>query len=390
MSFTGECTALLVSAGRGHRFGGKIPKQYLNVGEKPLLRLAAERFLEHPDVDGVTVVIHPDDLALYEQAVDGLCLGEPIHGGEQRQDSVRYGLESMRTSQPAKVLVHDAVRPFVSDAVITGVIAAIDADTGAIPALAVTDTLKRVGDASQITDTVPRDNLWRAQTPQGFPYGPFLAAHRAAEGQVLTDDAAVAKAHGLAVTLVAGDERNFKVTSPDDMDRAERHIRTSTFSGITRVGLGFDVHRFAPNRPLFLGGIEISHEMGLDGHSDADVALHAVVDALLGAIGAGDIGVYFPPEDPQWKDAPSHIFLKSAGDAVAAQGGIIRGIDLTVICEAPKIGPYREPMRRHIAEILEIDAAAVNIKATTTERLGFTGRGEGIAAQAIASIELKQ
>ena len=388
MSVTGGCTALLVSAGRGHRFGGRIPKQYVNVGEKSLLRLAVERFLEHPGVDAVSVVIHPDDHVLYEQAVDGLCLGEPIHGGKERQDSVRFGLESMCPNQPAKVLVHDAVRPFVSDAVITSVIAAIDADTGAIPALAVTDTLKRGGNDSQIAETVPRDNLWRAQTPQGFPYGPFLAAHRAAKGKVLTDDAAVATAHGLAVTLVAGDERNFKVTGPDDMDRAERHVHVSAFSGITRTGLGFDVHRFAPGRPLFLGGIEISHEMGLDGHSDADVVLHAVVDALLGAIGAGDIGVYFPPEDPQWKDAPSHIFLKTAGDAVAAQGGIIHCIDLTVICEAPKIGPYRESMRRRIAEILEIDATAVNIKATTTEELGFTGRGEGIAAQAIASIVL--
>ena len=394
MSVTGGCTALLVSAGRGQRFGGETPKQYLDIGGVPLLRLAAERFLGHPDIDAVSVVIHTDDRALYEVAVAGLGLAEPVDGGPERQDSVRLGLEAMTTNAPQKVLVHAAVRPFVSHAVISGVVAAIDTETGAIPALAITDTLKRgspheAGGAKiAIAETVPRDGLWRAQTPQGFPYGAFLAAHRAAEGLVLTDDAAVAEAHGMAVAMVAGDENNIKITGPEDMDRAERLMQSSASHGINRTGLGFDVHRFAPGRPLILGGIEIAHEFGLDGHSDADVALHAVVDALLGAIGAGDIGVHFPPDDPKWKDAPSHIFLKAAGDAVTAAGGTIRGIDLTVICEAPKIGPYREPMRRRIAEILDIAPATVNVKATTTERLGFTGRGEGIAAQAVANVEL--
>jgi 2-C-methyl-D-erythritol 4-phosphate cytidylyltransferase/2-C-methyl-D-erythritol 2,4-cyclodiphosphate synthase len=391
MSVTGGCTALLVSAGRGHRFGGETPKQYLDAAGVPLLRICAERFLKHPEIDAVTVVIHPDDRALYEVAVDGLGLAEPIHGGAERQDSVRLGLEAMTTNAPQTVLVHDAVRPFVSDALISGVIATITPETGAIPALAVTDSLKRGhrnGDALHVTETVPRDALWRAQTPQGFPYGPFLAAHRAARGSVLTDDAAVAEANGLLVAMVAGEETNFKITGPEDLARAERQTLSPGARGINRTGLGFDVHRFAPGRPLILGGIEIPHDLGLDGHSDADVALHAVVDALLGAIGAGDIGVYFPPSEAQWKDAPSHIFLKAAGDAVAAAGGIIRSIDLTIICEAPRIGPYREAMRLRIAQILDISADTINISATTTERLGFTGRGEGIAAQSVANIEI--
>jgi 2-C-methyl-D-erythritol 4-phosphate cytidylyltransferase/2-C-methyl-D-erythritol 2,4-cyclodiphosphate synthase len=391
MSVTGGCTALLVSAGRGHRFGGETPKQYLDVGGVPLLRICAQTFLKHPDIDAVSVVIHPDDRGLYDEAVLGLGLAEPVLGGAERQDSVRLGLEAMTTNAPATVLVHDAVRPFVSDAVISGVIAAITAQTGAIPALAVTDTLKRGqqnGGAVHITETVPRDALWRAQTPQGFPYGAFLAAHRAAEGSVLTDDAAVAEASGLKVAMVAGAENNFKITGPEDLARAETAARGAGARGISRTGLGFDVHRFAPGRPLILGGIAVPHDLGLDGHSDADVALHAVVDALLGAIGAGDIGVYFPPSEPKWKDAPSHIFLKAAGDAVAAAGGIIRSIDLTIICEAPRIGPYRDAMRMRIAEILDISADIVNVSATTTERLGFTGRGEGIAAQSVANVEL--
>lgn len=391
MSVTGGCTALLVSAGRGHRFGGETPKQYLDVGGVPLLRTCAQTFLKHPEIDTVTVVIHPDDHALYEVAVDGLGLAEPVLGGAERQDSVRLGLEAMTNNAPRAVLVHDAVRPFVSDAIISGVIAAITPETGAIPALAVTDTLKRgqqYGGAVHITETVPRDALWRAQTPQGFPYGAFLAAHRAAEGSVLTDDAGVAEASGLAVTMVAGAESNFKITDPEDLARAERQASGPRARGISRTGLGFDVHRFAPGRPLMLGGIEIPFDQGLDGHSDADVALHAVVDALLGAIGAGDIGVYFPPSEAQWKDAASHIFLKAAGDAVAAADGIIRSIDLTIICEAPRIGPYRDAMRLRIAEILDISPRTVNVSATTTERLGFTGRGEGIAAQSVANVEL--
>ena len=364
MSVTGGFTALLVSAGRGHRFGGETPKQYLDVGGVPLLRTSAQTFLKHPKIDAVSVVIHPDDRALYEVAVEGLGLAEPVLGGAERQDSVRIGLEAMTTNAPGAVLIHDAVRPFVSDAVISSVIAAITPETGAIPALAVTDTLKRGqqnGGSGHITETA---------------------------GSVLTDDAAVAEASGLAVAMVAGEESNFKITGPEDLARAEAEASGAGARGISRTGFGFDVHRFAPDRPLMLGGIEIPFDQGLDGHSDADVALHAVVDALLGAIGAGDIGVYFPPSEAQWKDAASHIFLKAAGDAVAVAGGIIRSIDLTIICEAPRIGPYRDAMRLRIAEILDISPRTVNISATTTERLGFTGRGEGIAAQSVVNIEL--
>ncbi|NQV57220.1 MAG: bifunctional 2-C-methyl-D-erythritol 4-phosphate cytidylyltransferase/2-C-methyl-D-erythritol 2,4-cyclodiphosphate synthase [Rhodospirillales bacterium] len=386
MNEADRCIALLVSAGRGHRIGGEIPKQYLDLGGASLIRRSAEPFLNHPGVDGVVAVIHPDDREIYNRAVDGLALAAPITGGSERQDSVRLGLEALGNAGPVpgKVLIHDAVRPFVSEIVISNVINAVGPDAGAIPALAVVDTLKR-GAGGRVGATVPRADLWRAQTPQGFPYPAILEAHRAAKGLELTDDAAVAEAYGLAVALVAGDENNFKVTGADDLARAERFVQVP---GSPRVGMGFDVHRFADGRPLFLGGIEIPHGQGLAGHSDADVALHAIVDALLGAIGAGDIGVHFPPEEAKWKDAPSHIFLKAAGDAVAEASGVIRNIDLTVICEAPKIGPYREQMRSRISDILSISAAAVNIKATTTERLGFTGRGEGIAAQAVATVEI--
>ena len=385
-----ECASILVAAGRGHRFAGAIPKQYLTIAGEPLLRHAARRFLAHPGIDSVLAVIHPDDAELYAEAVAGLGLPPPTFGGAERQDSVRNGLEQLKQAgAPAKVLIHDAVRPFVEPEVITSVIESIRPDRGAIPALAVADTLKRARNG-QVIETVERSQLWRAQTPQGFPFEPLLDAHRAAAaaGKVLTDDAAVAEAAGLAVTLVAGGEANFKITGPEDLARAERMLGDGPGLGAwaTRVGTGFDVHAFEPGRAVMICGVEIPHPMKLAGHSDADVGLHALTDALLGAAGKGDIGVYFPPSDAKWKGAASEIFIKAAGDMIAADGGRIENLDVTIICEAPRIGPHREAMRARVADILGIAAARVNIKGKTTEKLGFLGRGEGIAAQAVASV----
>ena len=379
-----DCAALLVAAGRGHRVGAPLPKQYVTIGGEPILRHTARRFLAHPRVSTVVVVIHPDDRALYDAAVVGLDLPSPVMGGAERQDSVRNGLERLNElSAPSKVLIHDAVRPFIDADVISAVIDAISADTGALPALPVADTLKRA-DSGRVLTTVDRTNLWRAQTPQGFPFAPLLAAHRAAQGQVLTDDAAVAEAAGLAVSLVAGSETNFKITGPDDMERAERLL--STTNRTTRIGTGFDVHAFEAGSFAMICGIEVPHTHKLMGHSDADVGLHAITDALLGAAGKGDIGVYFPPSDAKWRGASSDIFLKAAGDMILADGGRIENIDITIVCEAPKVGPYRERMRARIAEILGIALDRVNVKGKTTEQLGFLGRREGIAAQAAASV----
>jgi 2-C-methyl-D-erythritol 4-phosphate cytidylyltransferase/2-C-methyl-D-erythritol 2,4-cyclodiphosphate synthase len=285
---------------------------------------------------------------------------------------------------PRTVLIHDGARPFVGDAVIGRVLDALGSADGAIAALPITDTLKRGADG-RVTGTVARAGLWRAQTPQGFRFAEILAAHRNAVGQELTDDAAVAERAGLAVALVEGAPENIKVTTQEDLVRAERWIADATE---TRVGQGFDVHRFGPGNQVMLCGIAIPHDAGLLGHSDADVGLHALTDAILGALGAGDIGQHFPPSDARWKDAESRVFLRHAGSLVAAAGGRIRHLDVTVICERPKIGPYRAAMAACIAEALGIDAGRVSVKATTTEGLGFTGRGEGIAAQAIATLSL--
>jgi len=383
-----ECVALLVAAGRGHRVGAPLPKQYVKIGGEAVLRHAVRRFLAHPRISSVLVVIHPDDRALYDEAVAGLELPPPVMGGAERQDSVRNGLEHLAaTGAPATILIHDAVRPFIPAEVIATVIDTIRPDRGALPALPVADTLKRAQDGIVLT-TVDRSALWRAQTPQGFPFAPLLAAHRGAKGTVLTDDAAVAEAAGLAVTLVAGDEQNFKITGPDDMERAERLLNPAIGQGgrITRVGTGFDVHAFEDGDFAMICGIEIPHTHKLKGHSDADVGLHAITDALLGAAGKGDIGVYFPPSDAKWRGAPSDIFLKAAGDMIAAGGGRIENIDITIICESPKVGPHREKMRARVAEILGLAEGLVNVKGKTTEQLGFLGRSEGIAAQAVASV----
>jgi 2-C-methyl-D-erythritol 4-phosphate cytidylyltransferase/2-C-methyl-D-erythritol 2,4-cyclodiphosphate synthase len=380
-----RCHALIVAAGRGSRFGGPLPKQYCLLAGQPVLRRTVLAFLHHPGIAGVTVAINPDDRALYDRAVGDLGLPEPIAGGALRQDSVRNLVLSLGAAPDDLVLIHDAARPLVSAAVIDGTIAALAQADGAIAALPVRDTIKRAA-GTGITETVDRTYLWRAQTPQGFRYAAIADAHRQCAGLDLSDDAAVAERAGYGVELVMGDEDNFKITTADDLARAERVLQARL--GDIRTGTGFDVHRLVPGDGCWINGIKIAHDKALLGHSDADVGLHALTDAILGALGAGDIGQHFPPSDARWRGAASDQFLAHAGSMVIARGGVIGHCDVTVICERPKIGPHRAAMVARIAEILGIAADRVSVKATTTEELGFAGRGEGIAAQAVATIRL--
>lgn len=377
--------ALLVAAGRGSRCGPGAPKQYRMLGGVPILRRAVRPFLAHPQVGAVRVVIHPEDGESYARAVGDLPLLEPVPGGATRQESVLRGLDSLAGLAPSRVLIHDAARPFVTAAVLDRVMGALDCWDGAIPALPVVDTLKRGIrlDTAPIEETVERAGLWRAQTPQGFRYEAILAAHRDASGLALTDDAAVAGRAGLRVAMVAGCEDNLKVTTEDDLVRGERLLAFET-----RSAGGFDVHRFCDGDHVMLCGVRVPHDHGLLGHSDADVGLHALVDALLGTIGAGDIGSHFPPSDPRWRGVPSEMFVRHAAAVVGEAGGRIVNVDVTLICERPKVGPHREAMRRRIADLLAVPFSRVSVKATTTEELGFTGRREGIAAQAMATVRL--
>ena len=377
--------AVIVAAGRGTRFGGALPKQYLPLGDATVLRHAVGAFALHPRIAGVQVVIREEDRAACEAALGGLVSLPPGPGGAERQDSVRLGLEALAPRAPARVLIHDGARPFPDAALIERVVAALDRAPAAIPALPLGDTIKRV-EGGVILDTVERTQLWRAQTPQGFHFAAILAAHRAATGRALTDDAAIAEAAGIAPVVVAGSEDNLKVTTAHDLAAAERLIAARL--GDIRVGQGFDVHAFGPGDHVALCGVEIAHDAALVGHSDADVGLHALTDALLGAIGAGDIGLHFPPSDPQWRGAASDAFLRHAARLVREKGGAIAAVDVTIICERPKVGPHRAAMVERVAAILGIAATRVSVKATTTDRLGFTGRGEGIAAQAIATVRL--
>jgi 2-C-methyl-D-erythritol 4-phosphate cytidylyltransferase / 2-C-methyl-D-erythritol 2,4-cyclodiphosphate synthase len=377
--------ALIVAAGRGTRFGGALPKQYLPLGGATVLRHAVTAFANHPRITGVLVAIRPEDQALFERAVAGLTVLAPIPGGAERQDSVRLGLEALAEHKPDRVLIHDGARPFPGAAVINRVIDELDRVPAAIPALPLGDTIKRVEDGRAV-ETIDRAQLWRAQTPQGFHFAPILAAHRKMAGRVLTDDAAIAEAAGMAPLIVAGSEENLKVTTAEDLAAAERLLAAR--QGDIRVGQGFDVHPFGPGDHVMVCGVAIPHEVAPVGHSDADVGLHALTDAVLGAIGAGDIGMHFPPSDPRWRGASSDRFLAYATTLVRERGGSIAAVDVTIICERPKIAPYRDRMIERVAEILEISPGRVSVKATTTERLGFTGRGEGIAAQAVATVRL--
>ncbi len=380
-----SCIALIVAAGSGIRFGGPLPKQYQMVAGMPILRRSVLAFLNHPLVDGVRVVINPTHRALYDKALEGLDLAAPITGGPTRQDSVRLGLEALAAdgAKPAFVMIHDAARPLIDAKTITDVRKALDTHVGAIAAKPLVDTLKR-GEGGQIIGTIDRRHLWQAHTPQAFAFEAILAAHADAKGLELTDDAAVAEKAGLSVTLVPSNADNMKITNPDDLDRASR-LLGQTF-GDTRVGMGFDVHQLIPGDVIHLGGLSIPHNMTLKGHSDADVILHALTDAILGAMSAGDIGQHFPPSDPQWKGCDSAHFTRFAAQMVNERGGQIAHVDITVMCEEPRLGPHRVAMQQRIAELLEVNESRVSVKATTTEKLGFTGRGEGIAAQAIATL----
>jgi len=379
-----KCIALVVASGRGERFGGDRPKQYLPLGGRPLLRHCLERLCRHPGIDRVRAVVHPDDAALYAAAADGLDLLDPVPGGASRQESVRLGLESLADDPPERVLIHDGVRPLVGAALIDRVLHALNAHAGALPALAVIDTLKR-GEGGAVVGTLDRSGLYRAQTPQGFSYAAITEAHRRFADAAMTDDAALAEAAGVTVALVAGDEDNMKVTEPTDLARAERLLAADRGP---RTGLGFDVHRLGPGDGVVLLGVRVPCPFRLVGHSDADVGLHALTDALLGALGAGDIGAHFPPSDPRWAGADSAIFLRHACDLVAAAGGRIEHVDVTLICEQPKIGPHRAAMTARVAKLLALAPGRVSVKATTTEGLGFSGRGEGIASQAVATVAL--
>ncbi|MBK8211007.1 MAG: bifunctional 2-C-methyl-D-erythritol 4-phosphate cytidylyltransferase/2-C-methyl-D-erythritol 2,4-cyclodiphosphate synthase [Rhodospirillales bacterium] len=382
-----ECIALVVAAGRGSRFGSGEPKQYRLLAGQPILRRAVAPLLAHPRIGGVRVIIHADDTHAYRKAVGDLPLLPPVPGGATRQESALRGLESLGAMPPHRVLIHDAARPFVSAAMLDRIIGALDRREGAIPALPVVDTLKRGSDGAVplVVCTQERAGLWRAQTPQGFHYPALLAAHRAAAGSALTDDAAVAEAAGMSVVMVPGDEDNLKVTTEDDLLRAERVLAAGRE---TRTATGFDVHRFCDGDHVMLCGIAVPHDHALLGHSDADVGLHALTDALLGTVGEGDIGSHFPPSEPRWRGAPSELFLRHAAGLIAAAGGRIVNVDVTLICERPKVGAHRSAMRARIADLLGIDVGRVSVKATTTEELGFTGRREGIAAQAVASVNL--
>ncbi|MBX9796415.1 bifunctional 2-C-methyl-D-erythritol 4-phosphate cytidylyltransferase/2-C-methyl-D-erythritol 2,4-cyclodiphosphate synthase [Sphingomonas sp.] len=373
--------ALIVAAGTGTRLGGTIPKQYAPLAGRPMIAHSLEALRRHPGIDDVLVAIGPGQEAMLAAAVGPV---RHITGGATRRESARAGLEALAAEGVSRVLIHDAARPFLPAAVIDRLLAALETHPGAIPALPVADTLAR-GDAA-LGDTVTRDGLWRVQTPQAFDFAAILDAHRRwPHNEDATDDAQMLRRFGGAVALTKGDPMLDKVTYPADIAAAEaRHAAQL----ISRSATGFDVHRLEAGEELWLGGVLIPHDKGLSGHSDADVALHAITDALLGCTGEGDIGTHFPPSDPQWKGAASYKFLQHAAGLITAQGGIIDFVDLTLICEAPKIGPHREAMRARIAELLSLSPRQVSIKATTTERLGFTGRGEGIAAQACATVRL--
>jgi 2-C-methyl-D-erythritol 4-phosphate cytidylyltransferase/2-C-methyl-D-erythritol 2,4-cyclodiphosphate synthase len=371
--------ALLVAAGSGTRAGGELPKQYRRIAGKALIAHAVDHLLRAGAGD-IQVVIGEGQEELYREAIASRPLPAPVIGGATRRQSVANGLEALaREGGVERVLIHDAARPFLYLDVWERLVAALEDADLAVPALPGVDTTIRADG-----EAVPREALLRVQTPQACRFGPILAAHRAWSGGEATDDAQVGRAAGLRVTIVQGDPALDKLTYEADFRRVEAMLLTP------RVGMGLDVHAFATGRELWLGGVHIPHDKGLAGHSDADVVLHAITDAILGALGAGDIGDHFPASDQQWRGAPSSLFLDHARALVEAAGGRIDHVDVTIICEAPRIGPYRDAMRTRIAELLRLPRGRVNIKATTTERLGFTGRGEGIAAQAVASVRLPE
>jgi 2-C-methyl-D-erythritol 4-phosphate cytidylyltransferase/2-C-methyl-D-erythritol 2,4-cyclodiphosphate synthase len=383
------CAVILVAAGRGRRSGDGIPKQYRLIAGQSALRRNLALLTGLCGLSQLQVVIHPDDRDLYDKAAQGFELAPPVAGGETRQASVLAGLAALEPHTPGHVLIHDAARPFASPALIARAIDAARTTGAAIPALRITDTVKTVSAEGRIVGTADRDALRIVQTPQAFAFAPLIAAHRKAEQagrSDFTDDAALMEWAGHPVSTFEGESDNIKLTTPEDFMRAETMLQNRPSD--IRTGMGFDVHAFGPGDHVTLGGVRIPHDRGLSGHSDADVVLHAIVDAILGALADGDIGAHFPPNDPQWKGATSDRFVKFAVDRVARRGGIIAHLDITVVSEAPKIGPHRDAMRARIAEIAGITPDRVGVKATTNEAMGFIGRREGMVAYATATIRL--
>jgi 2-C-methyl-D-erythritol 4-phosphate cytidylyltransferase / 2-C-methyl-D-erythritol 2,4-cyclodiphosphate synthase len=377
-----DTAVLIVAAGRGERAGGQVPKQFALLGGVPVIARAMDAFGDLP----LYVVVAQGQHAALSAALGAREVAGVVTGGATRQESVRNGLAAIAAAGGAdKVLVHDAARPLLPRAVQDALIGALDKHDAAVPVLAVADTLARGADT--LGDTVPRDALYRVQTPQAFRWDALMTSLSRWTGEAATDEAQVVRACGFDVAMVRGDAMLDKITHPADFARAEAMLAARM---ISRSASGYDVHRLAEGEELWLGGVKIDHSHGLSGHSDADVALHAITDAVLGTIGAGDIGSHFPPSDAQWRGAASHRFLAHAARLVADKGGIIDFVDLTLICEAPKIGPHRDAMRARIADILHLAPSRISVKATTTERLGFTGRGEGIAAQAIATVRIPE
>ncbi len=389
-----KIVALITACGRGNRFNSDegIPKQYLSLAGVPLLRHTILAFLNHPKIDDVICVIHPDDVDLYEEAASGLDLLNPVFGSDTRQSSIRFGLKALQEYNPTKVLIHDGVRPFVSKRVINGILEKLETHPAVIPAVAVEDTLKKYSDG-KIEWTLERENLWRAQTPQGFLYKDILDSHIAFKDLHFTDDSALNEYAGIPVAIVPGSQNNFKITTKEDFERAQRMVSmlVQNVKEENRCGTGFDVHAFRnrladETKFVRICGIDIEFDKKIDAHSDGDVGIHAAIDALLGAIGQGDIGEHFPPSDAKWKNIDSREMLKIIKHLLVRKGATILNLDITIICEKPKISKFKKAMEEELARVLEIDKSRVNVKATTTEKLGFLGREEGIAAQAIASV----
>jgi 2-C-methyl-D-erythritol 4-phosphate cytidylyltransferase / 2-C-methyl-D-erythritol 2,4-cyclodiphosphate synthase len=394
-----SAAVIIVAAGRGSRAGGDIPKQYCDLGGRSVLARSCEAFLSHEEIASVLVVIHPDDTVLYEQALEGLPspvlrkLLPAVAGGETRQNSVRQGLEALVDARPQIVLIHDAARPWVDRALIDRALQTAQCTGAAVPGIPVTDTIKIVGEEGYVVDTPDRARLRAVQTPQAFRYDQILKAHRDAAAAGLssfTDDGALAEWAGLKVHVFGGSPQNAKITHAADLQDAERRLRGADMTYVTRLGTGFDVHAFGEGDHVWLGGVRIAHDKGVLAHSDGDVVLHALTDALLGAIADGDIGVHFPPSDPQWRGASSDRFLAFAAERVRLRDGVIDHLDVTLLCEAPRLSPHREEMRRRIAQLAGLRIDQVSLKATTTEKLGFTGRQEGLAAQAAATVRLPE
>ena len=381
--------AVIVAAGRGLRAGGNLPKQYRELAGEPVIRSSLSLFAWHGQIGAVQAVIHPDDRGSYDAAAKGLRLLPPVSGGASRQASVRAGLEALSARAPDIVLIHDAARPFCSTELVSRAIVACGETGAAIPALEVTDTIKRVDAGGHVAGTIDRAQLRAVQTPQAFKFAALLEAHQRAakEGRDdFTDDAALAEWAGIKVATFTGESGNVKITTDEDFAKAESR-RIANLADL-RLGNGFDVHAFGDGDHVWLGGVKIPHDRGLTGHSDADVALHALVDAILGALADGDIGKHFSPNDPRWRGASSDQFLKFAVERVNKRGGKVAHLDLTIVCEEPRIGPHRDTIRKRIAEIAEMSIERVAVKATTSEQLGFTGRREGIVAMATATVRL--